>query len=509
MRSSQILVVTSLLAGACAPQSAELISGEFVAFVADSNSVTLRKEQLKLDEFAHYERLDCRFFLTEDAGESQRLEDRLPVCGWGDEGDDEGHFFRDTDGNNEEYDGDPVLDINDYDDDDDGIYDYYDCDDNDPDVGAAGTYEITLPSGETAEFFESPANCSGGGDGFWPPVQEPWLGRDGFHVVAGEMSPWRGEGIVTHEGDLQVGFHHSMPGSADIRFYFAIDRFFQPTECVVDGDEVVASALDGDWIDEWSEATLEHINSLRDDEEAFAPYEHLEPYLDGGRVYMLNSNGYQYNPDENIDWWYTPEQWSAGAAAGFFGEERIQHRPPIYAEPELYDLFASLGIGEGEAGDLGDLFTDDYLWWCETELGEDWETNDCLRILEERIHLVADQAQQEFSVAVSDEDGDNPAFSYRPVVHMNKWRNLDGVAPGYDSWGELVYSYVVISENSDLRVGGTVEGAFTLVMDGADTTSRVFLKGQFKVDKLKNDRWVPQDLREEKREESGVDFCAF
>lgn len=509
MRTSQILVVTALLAGACAPQSAELISGEFIAFVADSNSVTLRKEQLKLDNFATYHQIDCRFFVDEQAGEVQRLEDREAVCGWGDEGDDEAHFFRDTDGNREEYDGDPVLDIADLDDDDDGITDYYDCDDSDPNVGAAGTEVVTLPSGEVAEFYLPPSNCDDNGDGFWPPIQEPWLSRDGFHVVSGELDPWRGEGIVTHEGDLLVGFHHSMPGSADIRFQFAVDRFFQPTECVVqDNGDVVASALDGDWIDEWS-TELDRIAALEGDDEAFAPYAHLEPYLDGGRLFFLNANGYQFNPEENSDWWYTPEQWSAGAAQGFFGEERISHRPPTYAEPELGDLFQRLGLSEDDlAGGLGDAFTADYLWWCEQDAGDLNEDSDCLAVLEERIARVADQARIEFEgSARADEDDD--VFAYRPITHMNEWRALDGTESGYDGWGELNYSYVVFSENSDLRIGGSAEGAFTLVLDGEDSTTRVYLKGQFTIPEIKSDKWAPQDLRAEKREESGVTYCAY
>lgn len=512
MRKSQILVVTSLLAGACAPQSAELLSGEFIAFVAETNSVTLRKDLLDLEAFDNYHQVDCRMFIDEESGSAQRLEDRLLNCGWGDDDrDDEAHFFRDTDNNREEYDGDPVIDIDDLDDDDDGVIDFYDCDDSNAAVGSAGSYNRqTLYDGNPVDwtFHDDPSNCAGGGDGYWPPVQEDWLSRDGFHVVSGELEPWRGEGIVTHEGDLLVGFHHSMPGGADIRFQFALDRFFQPTECIVQDDgSVVAAAIDGDWIDEWS-TELDYIASLEGDD--FEPYAHLEPYLDGGRMWMLNAGSYQYNPEENADWWYTPEQWAAGAAQATFGEEQMTHRPQLFAEPELYNLFATLGLSDQDLGSsgLGDAFTQDYLWWCEEDSGTEWADSNCLSVLEERVNRTADHAMAEFNDVSVAEEGEE-GFAYRPMVHLNKWRGLDGTAAGYDGWGEMDYNYVVLSEDSDLRIGGRVEGAFTLVFDGEESTSRLFVKGQFVIDKLKADTWAPQDLRAEKRDASGVEYCAY
>jgi len=600
-----------LMAAACAPQSAVLTSGEYIAFVSESTSVTLRKEQLKLDDYADYWQIDCRAFNEVDRALATRLDDRLELCGRTDDPDDadpdcsqydefsgseqedrciEDHiFFTDTD-EEEDYPywptDDPKLweepvydeavfgveqpDTQDHDDDNDGFPDYLDCDDDDPSEGpgaflqlggGSGSGEIHDPDDvaevvaagdgfyfkrsddlygdQPSEMIDAPGNpaffialgpetCEDGGDGFWPPRQELWLNQDGYEVVTEEMDPWRGEGIVTHEGDLLVGFHHAMPGSADLRFQFAIDRYFQPTECVVGDDgEVVGAALDGDWIQEWSDDILGEIASLQGDDEAFAPYSHLEPYLPnddgegGGRLWLLNAGSYQFDPEEGSDFWYLPEQWESGAAQGFFGEDRLANRIPLFIEPELYDLFTTQGIEEGSIGAVGDAFQYLYLYCDEQqgavyeertlENGEVIEPSLCQDYFDFRMEFIADQARAEAAHVMRSSLDDDPgsAWSYRPITHRNKWRPMDGVGAGFDAWSELHYSYVVFSADSDLRVGGRAEGAFTLALDGSDTNSRVIVKGQFEIPKIKRDTWAPADLREEKREEAGLDFCAY
>jgi len=591
-----------LLASACAPQSAQLIEGEYIAFMSASNSVTLRKEQLDLEAYSDYWQVDCRQFTTVDRAVTTRLEDRLPICGVTDKPDDidgdcdkyaddysgsaqedrcieEAIFLEDTDRNDanygteddpvtdEDYFGEDVVDVADYDDDNDGFFDYVDCDDHDPDVGPGAFLQIggsghgNTVSPEDAEavveaeegiywdrgelfvynpsgmidsdeevYFVAlgPENCDDGGDGAWPPRQDGWLSQDGYEVVTETLDPWRGEGVVTHEGDLLVGFHHHMPGKADLRFQFSIDRFFQPTECVVgDNGDVVGAALDGDWIEGWSKETLGAIAALQGDEEAFAPYAHLEPYLPnddgegGGRLYFLNAGSNQFDPTETADFWFLPEQWEAGAAQGYVGEDRLSHRPALFIEPEMYDLFTVEGYTDGAIGGAGDAFTQ-WLLYCSELPGavtEETVTADgrtvtpsmCHQFFDQRMEFIADQSRAETAMAMRSDIDDDPGstWAYRPVVHRNKWRPIDGVAAGFDAWSEIHYNYVVFSADSDLRVGGRAEGAFSLVLDGTDTNSRVIVNGQFEIPKIKNDTWAPRDLRSEKRDESGIEFCAY
>ena len=487
MRKAQHLVAISLL-GACAPQSAELTSGEFLAFVAESNSQTLSQGRIDLDAFPDYFQIDCRTFPDKATGEALRLPDRVQVCGWNDNGD-EDTFYVDTDGVADTELGDFLVDVLDPDDDQDGVVDSLDCDDSDPAVG----------------------ECDGPGDGFWPPAAEPWMKYDGWHVISDTLEPWRGEGVVTHEGDLQVAFHQKIPGGSDFSFQFALNRFFQPTQCALDYDtgEVIRAARDGDWIDEWSK-DLDRIAALQDDEEAFAPYAHMADYLEGGRLYYLNARGYQLNPDQNDDRWYMPEQWAAGAAVGKFGEELLTDTSQKYADAYLNDLFEGGGIDEGAFGSgVADFFTN-YIWFCDLKAGEIAADSPCVQDLISRVSDELELSQYEMGSVLSEGDPDKTRiFDYAPTMHDNLWRPVDGLAAGFDGWVERYESYVVFSEDSDLRIGGSARGAFTVVLVGQDSNTRTVLKGEFDIPKLKADKWGSYDLREEKRDEAGIEYCAF
>jgi hypothetical protein len=483
MRNSTLLAL-ALVSGACAPQSATITGGSYTAFLGDATSISLARGGVDLEKYSDYYQIDCRYFDEIETAEALRLPDRRPVCGAGDDGSEE-FFFIDNDGIDEGY----GLETNvvDFDDDQDGIFDYFDCDDNNPAEGPSTNCDIE----------------AGEGDGFWPPVEENWLAADGWHVVTEDLDPWRGEGVVTHEGDLLVGFHQRLPGGDDFWFQFAIDRFFQPTQCVQDDDGgVVRAAKDGDWIDEWSR-DLERIAELQGDEEAFAPFKHLEPYLDG-RMFYLNARGFQFNPDENNDRWTIPQQWASGAAQGKFSEEFVLHRAPLYGDPQVYDLFERLGLGEGDTGDLGGLFSD-LLWYCPMVAGTDPLTNQCMKDLLEEIDTSVAWSKGEMDLVLK-EDADAPSvFPFSNMRHINTWRAVDGAPSGFDGWGEMYYSYVVFSADSDLRIGGRAEGAFTLFMLGQDSNTRVMVQGTFEVPKIKKDYWVPDDLREKKREEAAED----
>jgi len=477
MRNPSLIVALATTAVACSPQSATLTSGSYTAFLAEATSVTIAREEVDLEAYGDYHQVDCRVFSDEETGEALRLGDRVQLCGASDDGS-EANMLVDSD-------GDELLDLEDLDDDNDGVLDVDDCDDLNDTVGAD--------------------NCEpGGGDGYWPPLDQFWLAADGFHVVSEEMDPWRGEAVVSHEGDLVVTFHHRLPGGADFWYQFAVDRYFQPTECVQDDNgDVIVAALDGDWVAEWSK-DLDRIAALREDEEAFAPYAHLDDYLDGGTMFYLNGRLAQTNPnaadDGADDQWFMPEQWSAAAAQGKFAEEEMVDYPPTMSDPQLQALFAQ-GLYAYQIGNL-----EDYLYWCDMVAGTDPDPaeNNCMAALDSYLDERVDGAVLDLDyVNRTSLDGDaTPVDRFGPMRHLNTWRAVDGRPAGFDGWGEMYPSYVVFSEDSDLRVGGSARGAFTLALSAVDSNSFVLVKGEFEIPKIKKDRWVPENLREEKRAEA-------
>jgi hypothetical protein len=474
---------------ACTPQTATLTSGSYTAFIAEATSVSLGRGEIDLDGYSDYHQIDCRQFEDEETGEALRLGDRLVNCGAGDDGTEEGMFS--------DFDGDELLDLADFDDDNDGVSDIDDCDDHDPGV--------------------VDGDCEpGGGDGFWPPVDQFWLASDGYHVVTEDLDPWRGEAVVTNEGDIFVTFHHRLPGGSDFWFQFAVDRYFQPTECVQDDNgDVIVAALDGDWVGEWSK-DLDRIAELRDDDEAFGPYEHLDPYLDGGRMFYLNGRLAQTNPNANEDGeddqWFMPEQWSAGAAQGKFSEELVVDNPPTTTDPTLQSLLAQ-GYYASQFADLSE-----FLYWCDMPAGTDPdpEVNTCMASLADFMDERVVGAVNELDYAMQPEAGEGvePDNRFGPMRHLNTWRAVDGRPSGFDGWGEMYPSYVVFSEDSDLRIGGSARGAFTLTLSAVDSNSFVMVKGEFEIPEVKKDRWTPENLRETKRAEAqeaagedGILYC--
>jgi len=315
----------------------------------------------------------------------------------------------------------------------------------------------------------------------WPPVQEEWLDFDGFHVLTEDLSVWRGEGIITGEGDLQIGFHHRAPGGADLRFAIVIDPNFQPRQCrqTADGEGVELVDLDGNWLEEWSKDAPE-----------------------GGTTFYLNAGGYQFNPrsvesynpssaSSNLDLWILPREWLAGYAEGHLGDDRFIMRGPRYADPGSYLSYEYAEAGAGAAARIGvnNLYMVDYCG------------DDC-----------ADDAKEDANVAYSElvraglpERDDLP--SYKPRVHDNAWREYDGNQPGIDGWVEMHYNWIRFDEGSSFEKGGEASGEFALVMDALESASRIFIRGRFEVKRWKNDVWTTAFLPPIKYEQNETSLC--
>ena len=397
-----------------------------------------------------------------------------------------------------------------------------------------------------------------------------WMGQGAWHVVHEELEPWRGEAIITAEGDLQIGFHHRLPGGSDFRFALLVDPNFAPHRCNAQTGE--SEPVDGDWVDNWTE----DLRTLADG--PIPPhFAVLEDQVDTGRLWYLNARSYQFNPDdlEGGDLWFLPEQYEAGYAAGQFSEEDFHSRAPRWGSLFMYDQLDLVDAYEGSiyvpqrsdlffcqledmGGKLGECLYDGQGVGVDGECAYDGvlssevctELSDCTNGAQGETAtcdgyvapidcssvdscspsipgvITCDGYEapvpdyDRFDACVVDEavevndiadeiksDYDDVRVTYRPMVHDNLWREADGTQAGFDGWIGLHYNYVAIT--GDIEVGSSVTGAFSLMMDGDESNSRFMVQGKFTVDKIKADRWVTDDLRAQKLEENGNSLCVF
>lgn len=405
-----------LMMTACDPQNATLVVGDYTAWLAATNSLTVsRGDILKFDEegnleasltdpespdaYDNYFAIDCREFEAaegdEKANESLRLNNRLKIC----------------EGEKNE----------------------------DPDVG-------------------------------WPPTHEVWLDQNGYHVINDALEAWRGEAIITSEGDVQLTFHHGLPNGEDFRFSAVVDPNFQPRRCVENQQgELEYENVDGDWIEEWSKGT------------------------DGKNRYYFNAGAYQFNPENFSDAnarqrWFLPLQWRAAHAEGRFGDDNFRVRSTRYAEPEVYVVEESAGLN-------GFIFNDRSLYWCSpgnTPVGTDPADNACMASKIDDVRETAIEVAQELSLVGIPDDDSLPSF--QPLVEDNTWRPFDGFDSGLDAWVELSYSWISFDPGTVFEPGGAGSGEFNIFFDAVDSNSRFHVRGRFTVDSFAKDFWTTDYL---------------
>ncbi len=476
----------AVMCAACAPQSADLVSGSYTAFLAVSTSSSLLKDEVDPEDFDNRWQYDCRAF-----------------CAGADDTPDALCKFASKD---EE----TLLHLP------ESIVDEAAC------VSLMNINSPTEPL-PVARDPEASYPSIYPGD---PYAIENWLFDDGYNVVQEELDPWRGEAIVTSEGDLQIGFHHRLPGGADFRFDFTVNPEFQPITCLdVTGPEGVPDgetepvAVDGNWLDQWSLNLTEALAAAEGDPR----YDVLRKY-EGGRLFYVNSFGYQFNPEDPQSYdnglWYLPNEWLTGMSFGKFAEEYVSHRTVRFGEPLMYGSFEATDdqgadpvvddtnvwycdlpeganpLGSLQNGDpitnLADVTATTAVPGC-TPLGTgyDWHT---MPQLLDRAGVVRDEALAEYA---SIEAAGGPSIPMALLLEDNAWRRPDGHSPGLDGWAELHYNWIVLSADSDPTVGGHVSGAFQLTLDGVTSTSRVIVSGEFESEHIRRDKWTSKNLQEE------------
>lgn len=296
---------------------------------------------------------------------------------------------------------------------------------------------------------------------------EGWLEVDGYRVMAGPIEPWRGEAVITSEGDFQVTFHHRLPGGENMRFAFVLDPNFRPQRCAEDGSgNTVAEDIDGDWLTEWSAD------------------------VDSGTLYYLNAGAFQFDPGETTTVWTLPQEWRAGYAIARFSAEELFMRRPRYGEPSAY---ASYELDEFVSPPATSLF------YSGMREGDDpTQPGGVHQRMINRAETISDQVNEEFAAIGSD------AFTR---IHTNEWRLPDNSPAGLDSWVELHYSWVRIDAGSDMSPGGNASGDFQIVFDAGESQSRLVVNGSFQVDRIKRDRWVTDDIAGVKLDQAGTQLC--
>ena len=397
---------------------------------------------------------------------------------------------------------------------------YVDCREFDAANNDKQNEELRLGDGVGAEKGQRLPICPGD-DGanadLWPPTQETWLADDGYAVVGETLAPWRGEAVVTSEGDIQIGFHQRMPGGEDFWFFFAIDPKFQPRECVQNaaGDGVSYEPVNGDWLGEWSKDLSEEEG--------------------GGRLFYLNSSSYQLDPQgvkkyydyfdspppgegpPDIREWFLPNEWLAGHAEGRFSDDQFRLRVGKYGNPASY---ASYQLSQNAVNEVANISLADIYYWPSEELTgvpeaqDDTRVRRCLTIEDcvDSANEAARVSKRELinaGVPDSDVDGDNVDDLPRlqPRVHDNAWREPDASAAGLDGWVEMHYNWVRFDEGSELEVGGAATGEFNLVFEATESSSTFLVRGRFEVPKFKKDKWTTQYLPPVKYEQNGTDEC--
>lgn len=424
------LLVLPLAAAAlgCNPQSADLTSGSFTAFLGINTSQIFVENKIPIEDFDNYWYIDCRNL---PEGDPNLLEDREEIC---------------ADGSNNGYRG------------------------------------VFVP--ETGGI-----------------LHETWINRDAFAAVHETLDPWRGEAIITSENDLQLTFHHRLPGGQDMRFAFVVDPAFQPRVCEEADDGTLSlQPIDGDWVANWSENMTERNHAAS--EWSFPGYN------DDGTLFLLNSGSYQFDPDQTTATWQLPPKMEAGFARARFGPEEMFFVTSRYARPRAYTNF---DLDDQNGAELDDLYfldtreLDPRNYQGEGFEGRIKEDPDYITMMSEGPELHANQTMAEFTAMYADKV--SPP-NYTPIAPHNAWRQPDDSDAGFDRWGELHYNWVRFDQpREQLAAGETVSGEFRLYFFGANSQSHMLVEGEFVADRVRNDTWTTRDVAAEKAEEADIVLC--
>jgi hypothetical protein len=288
-----------------------------------------------------------------------------------------------------------------------------------------------------------------------------WKSESAFGPDAA-LEPWRSEAVLTTEGDLQLTVHMKIPGMGDMRFGWVIDPSFAPMECTdVDGASAEVP-VDGDWLAGWSEG-------------------------EEGTLWFINGGSYQINPSDNGEAWYLPPEWQAAYSFARFVDEPFYSHATDYADIEGQPLWVNSytdGVFEAPRGGAGG-----YAAW-----------RDSITEAMSAVTDFTDVGKSDFA----------PTFK----IDDNSWREVDDAeraeAAGFDGWLGVSPGWVRI-DNPEAIVAGTdtpVTGEFQIYLEGVAAASKLMVKGEFKINNIREDVWgYDPGMEELKWKENGTVGC--
>lgn len=311
-----------------------------------------------------------------------------------------------------------------------------------------------------------------------------FLQEDGFYAIKGELTPWRTEAIIGGEGDIQISIHQDLGAGADFRFMFTIKPAFRPTRCDSDdsGNSAIVDVDGSSWLERWAE-----------DEDGRAIY-----YINAGARQVKWGNG------GNNEQWFLVTDWTSGYGYARFNGEDFNSVPTDY--------------GNYDADGNGPAFIDDWNQGDPSFLGVEDRTAPDEAVYAEAADLLRAKAQGwqaemvEVAGAYTGDGSCDNGLCFEHKVEDNIWRPIDIEPSGLDGWMEVHSSWVrfdqSVEEMAKLGPGDAISGDFQVYYEGAVTPSRVIVKGTFKAEELKEDRWSYEFLEDDLRSRPGGEkYC--
>ncbi len=305
----------------------------------------------------------------------------------------------------------------------------------------------------TDEWEEDFDECGDGEDN----DGDGWTDGDDPNCAADTIYEGTGSDAANAFYQCNDGTDNDGDGAADADDADCESAWDNVEEELVGGDPVATELDYGVVIDQWSS-----------DEE-------------GHRIWYLNAGSYQLNPENQDDYWVLPEEWLAGYAHAKFSAEEFDVVPTQYgydsngdgAWDELFyvDVDADAPNPDAYAAKVNEITEDAAVWAADLE--------------------TYGKMNKPFEMKIED----------------NQWRPIDLSQAGFDRWIELNTSWVRISEDSNIEVGGTVKGDYQIFLAGRESDSQVVVRGSFEVPEVGWDRWGYSILEDVKQAENNTITC--
>ncbi|MFZ5477077.1 MAG: hypothetical protein ACOZNI_09910 [Myxococcota bacterium] len=311
------------------------------------------------------------------------------------------------------------------------------------------------------------------------PAWFTWLDDQAYYTLDGAFEPggetyaWRTEAVISAEGDLQLTFHIDYPRLGDLRAGWVIDPDFQPTACIDDGEGGADLVnVDGDWLEGWSSGE------------------------ESGTLWHLNSGAYQLSPSD-YTYWGLPQEWQAGAAFGRFEDEQLYGHAIDYDDaaetsdyPYGYQLYQPYYESYASRSTATFDYASDY---------DEWIAG---------IDTTLEGLTELGTVGGS-------ALDVEFKVEDNSWRVPDYErsetdTSGFYDWTGVSVSWVRIKNPEDIapHTETPVVGEFQIMLDGVASASKIFIRGDFVLENIREDVWgYSPTLEERKEDENGTPDC--